>query len=162
LEVYFPSFLHLDIFIFIGWIYEMWYVCVDSIADIGPHFPFCYFQERDIPVLIFSAGLADIIEEVRKVNFVLRVLSISLYFLGCYWYLIVPLHFYVPPLQIIQVLRQKLHRSFKNVKIVSNRMVFNDDGQLVSFKGDSMLPTFISSVIWYLDLHIYSCVSLYP
>ncbi|WJX20090.1 5'-nucleotidase [Trifolium repens] len=57
---------------------------------------FEFLEERDIPVLIFSAGLADIIEEV---------------------------------------LRQKLHRSFKNVKIVSNRMVFNDDGQLVSFKG---------------------------
>lgn len=34
-----------------------------------------------------------------------------------------------------QVLRQKLHRSFKNVRIVSNRMVFNLSGQLVSFKG---------------------------
>ncbi|RHN81247.1 putative phosphoric monoester hydrolase [Medicago truncatula] len=56
---------------------------------------FEFLEERDIPVLIFSAGLADIIEEV---------------------------------------LRQKLRRSFKNVKIVSNRMVFNN-GQLVSFKG---------------------------
>jgi 2-hydroxy-3-keto-5-methylthiopentenyl-1-phosphate phosphatase len=83
LEVYFPSFLHLDIFIFISQIYEIWYVCEDSIADIGLQFVFCYFQERDIPVLIFSAGLADIIEEVWKVNFVLRILSISLYFLGC-------------------------------------------------------------------------------
>ncbi|KAJ4849634.1 hypothetical protein Tsubulata_017743 [Turnera subulata] len=53
-------------------------------------------EEKDIPVLIFSAGLADIIEEV---------------------------------------LRQKLHRSFKNVKIVSNRMVFDDSGRLISFKG---------------------------
>ncbi|KHN06641.1 Cytosolic 5'-nucleotidase III [Glycine soja] len=61
--------------------------------------------ERDAPVLIFSAGLADIIEEV---------------------------------------LRQKLHRSFKNVRIVSNRMVFDDDGRLVTFKGDSMFPAFIS------------------
>ncbi|CAK8572931.1 unnamed protein product [Lathyrus sativus] len=57
---------------------------------------FEFLEEQDIPVLIFSAGLADIIEEV---------------------------------------LRQKLNRSFKNVKIVSNRMVFNADGQLVSFKG---------------------------
>ncbi|XP_061362295.1 uncharacterized protein LOC133306038 [Gastrolobium bilobum] len=57
---------------------------------------FEFLEERDIPVLIFSAGLADIIEEV---------------------------------------LRQKLHRSFKNVKIVSNRMAFDDDGRLVSFKG---------------------------
>ncbi|KAG2669505.1 hypothetical protein I3843_14G037300 [Carya illinoinensis] len=60
---------------------------------------FEYLEERDIPVLIFSAGLADIIEEV---------------------------------------LRQKLHRSFKNVKIVSNRMVFDSDGCLVSFKGKTI------------------------
>ncbi|CAL0316785.1 unnamed protein product [Lupinus luteus] len=57
---------------------------------------FEFLEERDIPVLIFSAGLADIIEEV---------------------------------------LRSKLHRTFKNVRIVSNRMVFDDDGHLVSFKG---------------------------
>ncbi|KAE9612145.1 hypothetical protein Lal_00022271 [Lupinus albus] len=57
---------------------------------------FEFLEERDIPVLIFSAGLADIIEEV---------------------------------------LRSKLHRTFKNVRIVSNRMVFDDDGRLVSFKG---------------------------
>ncbi|KAM6584152.1 hypothetical protein CsatB_011154 [Cannabis sativa] len=56
-------------------------------------------EERDIPVLIFSAGLADIIEEV---------------------------------------MRQKLHKSFKNVKIVSNRMVFNEKGCLVSFKGKTI------------------------
>ncbi|GJX84557.1 7-methylguanosine phosphate-specific 5'-nucleotidase A isoform X2 [Tanacetum coccineum] len=52
--------------------------------------------ERDIPVLIFSAGLADIIEEV---------------------------------------LRRKLHRTFKNVKIVSNRMKFDQNGNLLSFTG---------------------------
>ncbi|OMP04027.1 Pyrimidine 5'-nucleotidase, eukaryotic [Corchorus olitorius] len=57
---------------------------------------FEFLEERDVPVLIFSAGLADIIEEV---------------------------------------LRQKVHRSFKNIKIVSNRMVFDDCGRLVSFKG---------------------------
>ncbi|XP_043817173.1 7-methylguanosine phosphate-specific 5'-nucleotidase A isoform X2 [Manihot esculenta] len=57
---------------------------------------FQFLEERDIPVLIFSAGLADIIEEV---------------------------------------LRQKVHRSFRNVKIVSNRMVFDDNGRLISFKG---------------------------
>ncbi|WCJ19173.1 7-methylguanosine phosphate-specific 5'-nucleotidase [Euphorbia peplus] len=57
---------------------------------------FEFLEERDIPVLIFSAGLADIIEEV---------------------------------------LRQKVHRSFKNVKVVSNRMVFDENGRLVSFKG---------------------------
>ncbi|KAD2804681.1 hypothetical protein E3N88_38058 [Mikania micrantha] len=54
------------------------------------------FLEANIPVLIFSAGLADIIEEV---------------------------------------LRQKLHRTFKNVKIVSNRMKFDQNGNLVSFTG---------------------------
>ncbi|KAE8709756.1 5'-nucleotidase / magnesium ion binding protein isoform 2 [Hibiscus syriacus] len=57
---------------------------------------FEFLEERDVPVLIFSAGLADIIEEV---------------------------------------LRQKVHRSFKNIKIVSNQMVFDDCGHLVSFKG---------------------------
>ncbi|KAL9660465.1 hypothetical protein QQ045_025280 [Rhodiola kirilowii] len=57
-----------------------------------------YLEEKDVPVLIFSAGLADIIEEV---------------------------------------LRQKIHRSFKNVKIVSNRMVF-EDGKLVAFKGKTI------------------------
>ncbi|AEC09569.2 Pyrimidine 5'-nucleotidase eukaryotic [Arabidopsis thaliana x Arabidopsis arenosa] len=57
---------------------------------------FEFLEKKEIPVLIFSAGLADVIEEV---------------------------------------LRQNLDRTFKNVKIVSNRMVFNDDGQLVSFKG---------------------------
>ncbi|OVA07189.1 Pyrimidine 5'-nucleotidase [Macleaya cordata] len=60
---------------------------------------FEFLEEKGVPVLIFSAGLADIIEEV---------------------------------------LRQKLHRSFKNVKIVSNRMVFDDEGRLVSFKGKTI------------------------
>ncbi|BBG96890.1 5'-nucleotidase [Prunus dulcis] len=52
---------------------------------------FEFLEERDIPILIFSAGLADIIEEV---------------------------------------LRQKIHRLFKNVKIVSNRMIFDNNGHL--------------------------------
>lgn len=56
-------------------------------------------EEKDVPILIFSAGLADIIEEV---------------------------------------LRQKLHRSFKNIRIVSNRMVFDDNGHLLSFKGKTI------------------------
>ena len=60
---------------------------------------FEFLEARDIPVLIFSAGLADVIEEV---------------------------------------LRQKLHRSFKNIKIVSNRMIFDGDGHLVSFKGKTI------------------------
>ncbi|PQP95580.1 hypothetical protein Pyn_29418 [Prunus yedoensis var. nudiflora] len=54
---------------------------------------FEFLEERDIPVLIFSAGLADIIEDV---------------------------------------LRRKIHRLFKNVKIVSNRMVFDNNGHLAS------------------------------
>ncbi|KAL3731884.1 hypothetical protein ACJRO7_028704 [Eucalyptus globulus] len=57
---------------------------------------FEFLEERGIPILIFSAGLADIIEEV---------------------------------------LRQKLHRSFRNIRIVSNRMEFDNDGRLISFKG---------------------------
>lgn len=56
-------------------------------------------ERNNVPVLIFSAGLADIIEEV---------------------------------------LRQKLHRSFNNVRIVSNRMVFDGNGNLVSFKGKTI------------------------
>ncbi|GKU91489.1 hypothetical protein SLEP1_g5356 [Rubroshorea leprosula] len=56
-------------------------------------------EEKDVPILIFSAGLADIIEEV---------------------------------------LRQKVHRTFKNIKIVSNRMLFDENGRLVSFKGKTI------------------------
>ncbi|XP_043711228.1 cytosolic 5'-nucleotidase 3A-like isoform X2 [Telopea speciosissima] len=56
-------------------------------------------EERGVPVLILSAGLADVIEEV---------------------------------------LRQKLPRFPKNVKIVSNQMVFSNDGCLVSFKGKTI------------------------
>ncbi|RVW78791.1 Cytosolic 5'-nucleotidase 3 [Vitis vinifera] len=65
---------------------------------------FEFLEARDIPVLIFSAGLADVIEEV---------------------------------------LRQKLHRSFKNIKIVSNRMIFDGDGHLVSFKGILLIAMFL-------------------
>lgn len=60
---------------------------------------FEYLEEKSVPVLIFSAGLADVIEEV---------------------------------------FRQKLQRSFKNIKIVSNRMVFDDNGHLVSFRGKTI------------------------
>ncbi|KAF3785484.1 7-methylguanosine phosphate-specific 5'-nucleotidase [Nymphaea thermarum] len=56
-------------------------------------------EEKGVPILIFSAGLADIIEEV---------------------------------------LGQKLHRSFKNVNIVSNRMIFDDSGHLVAFRGKTI------------------------
>ncbi|KAH9612096.1 hypothetical protein KSS87_022785 [Heliosperma pusillum] len=56
-------------------------------------------EEKNVPVLIFSAGLADIIEEV---------------------------------------LRQRFDRSFKNIEIVSNRMVFDDSGNLLAFKGKTI------------------------
>ncbi|GLJ31445.1 hypothetical protein SUGI_0631060 [Cryptomeria japonica] len=56
-------------------------------------------EKIEVPVLIFSAGLADIIEEV---------------------------------------MRQKLHKNFKNVKVVSNRMVFDIHGNLVGFKGKTI------------------------
>ncbi|KAL5208926.1 hypothetical protein ABZP36_004549, partial [Zizania latifolia] len=36
------------------------------------------------------------------------------------------------------VFQQKLHRSFKNIKIVSNRMVFKEEGRLVAFKGKTI------------------------
>ncbi|KAL6289240.1 hypothetical protein ACE6H2_006750 [Prunus campanulata] len=38
----------------------------------------------------------------------------------------------------LQVLRQKIHRLFKNVKIVSNRIVFDNTGHLVSFRGKTI------------------------
>ncbi|CAI9091419.1 OLC1v1026450C1 [Oldenlandia corymbosa var. corymbosa] len=60
---------------------------------------FEFLEGKDIPILVFSAGLADIIEEV---------------------------------------FRQKLHRSFKNVRIVSNRMEFDKNGQLVAFRGKTI------------------------
>ncbi|PQM35077.1 hypothetical protein Pyn_37920 [Prunus yedoensis var. nudiflora] len=40
--------------------------------------------------------------------------------------------------QKLMVLRQKIHRLFKNVKIVSNRMVFDNNGHLVSFRGKTI------------------------
>ncbi|KAJ8513060.1 hypothetical protein OPV22_003494 [Ensete ventricosum] len=70
-------------------------------------------EELGVPVLVFSAGLADIIEEV---------------------------------------FRQKLHRSFKNIKIVSNRMVFDEKGCLVAFKG--VLMSFCPDVISRKTIHV--------
>lgn len=49
---------------------------------------------------------------------------------------------------VLQVFRQKLHRSFKNIKIVSNRMVF-DNGRLVAFKGSS--PFLPENLLPFLD-----------
>ncbi|XP_042409436.1 7-methylguanosine phosphate-specific 5'-nucleotidase A-like [Zingiber officinale] len=60
---------------------------------------FEFLEKRGVPVLVFSAGLADIIEEV---------------------------------------FRQKLHRSFENIKVVSNRMVFDETGRLIAFKGKTI------------------------
>ncbi|KAL2943029.1 7-methylguanosine phosphate-specific 5'-nucleotidase [Bienertia sinuspersici] len=56
-------------------------------------------EGKNVPILIFSAGLADIIEEV---------------------------------------LRQKVQRLFKNIEIVSNRMVFDNQGSLLAFKGKTI------------------------
>lgn len=60
---------------------------------------FQLLEENNVPILIFSAGLADIIEEV---------------------------------------LRQKIQRTFKNIEIVSNRMVFDNKGDLLAFKGKTI------------------------
>ncbi|KNA09705.1 hypothetical protein SOVF_150410 [Spinacia oleracea] len=60
---------------------------------------FQILEKKNVPLLIFSAGLADIIEEV---------------------------------------LRQKIQRPFKNIEIVSNRMVFDNQGNLSSFKGKTI------------------------
>lgn len=57
---------------------------------------YCGLQSKRVPVLIFSAGLADVLEEV---------------------------------------LRQKLHRAFGNIRVVSNRMKFDEAGRLQSFVG---------------------------
>eukprot|EP00252_Welwitschia_mirabilis_P021070 TRINITY_DN5297_c0_g1_i1.p1 TRINITY_DN5297_c0_g1~~TRINITY_DN5297_c0_g1_i1.p1 ORF type:complete len:345 (+),score=70.29 TRINITY_DN5297_c0_g1_i1:304-1338(+) len=56
-------------------------------------------ERKGVPVLIFSAGLADIIEEV---------------------------------------MRQKLKKKFKNIEVVSNRMVFDDHGSLKGFRGKTI------------------------
>lgn len=56
-------------------------------------------EKNGVPVLIFSAGLADIIEEV---------------------------------------MRQKLKKKFKNIEVVSNRMVFDDNGNLTGFRGKTI------------------------
>lgn len=37
-----------------------------------------------------------------------------------------------------QVFRKKLHRSFENIRVVSNRMVFYEKGHLVADKGNSL------------------------
>lgn len=47
--------------------------------------------------------------------------------------------------QNMKVLRQKVQRSFKNIEIVSNRMVFDNEGNLSAFKG--MIVNLIDFVI---------------
>ncbi|GAV72770.1 UMPH-1 domain-containing protein, partial [Cephalotus follicularis] len=81
---------------------------------------FKILEERDIPILVFSAGLADIIEEVLK---------------------------------------QKLHKSFKNVKIVSNRMVFDNDGRLVSFKGKTIHSLNKNELYIYIYIYLHDQLS---
>lgn len=58
-----------------------------------------YLQDNSVPVLIFSAGLSDIIEEV---------------------------------------MHQKLGRKFSNVRVISNKMDFDSDGNLLGFKGKTI------------------------
>lgn len=65
----------------------------------GVHHLFQYLQDNSVPVLIFSAGLSDIIEEV---------------------------------------MHQKLGRKFSNVRVVSNKMDFDSDGNLLGFKGKTI------------------------
>lgn len=36
----------------------------------------------------------------------------------------------------VQVLRQKLRRVFPNIRVVSNRMEFDENGDLTGFKGE--------------------------
>lgn len=57
------------------------------------------------------------------------------FFLHASWQLVYLYNYDFYP-QFHQVLRQKLHRTFKNVKIVSNRMKFDENGNLVSFTGN--------------------------
>ncbi|BBN02499.1 7-methylguanosine nucleotidase [Marchantia polymorpha subsp. ruderalis] len=66
----------------------------EGIADL-----FEILDGEGVPLLIFSAGLADIIEEI---------------------------------------LRQKLHRTFPNIRVVSNRMNFDKDGNLTGFIGKTI------------------------
>ncbi|GAQ86629.1 cytosolic 5-nucleotidase III [Klebsormidium nitens] len=74
----------------------------DSVANANVAFReetaqlFELLDSKRVPVLIFSAGLADVLEEV---------------------------------------LRQKLHRAFGNIRVVSNRMKFDEEGRLQSFVG---------------------------
>ena len=54
----------------------------------------------------------------------------------------------------VQVLRQKLHRVFPNIRVVSNRMEFDGNGDLTGFKGEVLVyPTFrmyTSSIVPYI------------
>eukprot|EP01018_Ginkgo_biloba_P010753 Gb_30867 [translate_table: standard] len=74
---------------------------------------FDILEKNGVPILIFSAGLADIIEEKGHIQNNVR-----------------------PTVE--QVMRQKLNRNFKNVKVVSNRMVFDANGNLTGFRGKTI------------------------
>ncbi|KAI5058683.1 hypothetical protein GOP47_0026853 [Adiantum capillus-veneris] len=65
----------------------------------GVNFLLQFLQDNSVPVLIFSAGLSDIIEEV---------------------------------------MHQKLGRKFANVRIVSNKMEFDSNDNLIGFKGKTI------------------------
>ena len=75
---------------------------VSSVAEANAKFRdgvlpvFTVLDEKNIPVLIFSAGIADVIDEL---------------------------------------LRQNLPRHFANIRIVSNRMKFDEQGRLCGFQG---------------------------
>ncbi|KAH7289564.1 hypothetical protein KP509_30G009000 [Ceratopteris richardii] len=60
---------------------------------------FQYLQENSVPTLIFSAGLADIIDEV---------------------------------------MHQKLSQKYLNVRVISNKMEFDSNGNLVGFLGKTI------------------------
>ncbi|MCO5550510.1 hypothetical protein L7F22_003997 [Adiantum nelumboides] len=65
----------------------------------GVDFLLQYLQDSSVPVLIFSAGLSDIIEEV---------------------------------------MHQKLGRKFANVRVVSNKMEFDSNDNLIGFEGKTI------------------------
>lgn len=57
--------------------------------------------------------------------------------------------------RFVQVLRQKLHRVFPNVRVVSNRMEFDENGDLTGFKGKFPRTFPFSMVRLPMFLHYY-------
>lgn len=62
---------------------------------------------------------------------------------------------FIPCHYCVQVLRQKLHRVFPNIRVVSNRMEFDDDGDLKGFKGEVPLPCSLYVVYLLLLVPLY-------